>query len=190
MARTRRASPEIRALLLSAATELFAERGFAGTTTKEIATRAGVSETLLFRHFSSKQTLFDVAVVEPFDAYVARYTGEWAARDAEPETIIRDLVEHLYDLVVENRLVFGALGASHLAGGTQHAFGQLEQLAMSIKDKFGFVYDSRVAARAVVAMIVSTALLEDELFPSGERPGRDRMIDELTGILVGGLTRR
>jgi AcrR family transcriptional regulator len=190
MARTRRAGTEIRALLLEAATELFAERGYAGTTTKEIAARAGVSETLLFRHFSSKQTLFDVAVVEPFDEYVARYTGEWAALDSPPETMIRDLVEHLYDLVIEQRLVFGALGANHLAAGAQHAFTQLEHMAGAIAEKFGFGYDTQVATRAVVAMIVSMALLGDDLFPSGEGPGRERILDELTGILLSGLTQR
>jgi hypothetical protein len=39
-------------------------------------------------------------------------------------------------------------------------------------------------------MIVTTAMLGDDLYPAGEAPQRDQVIDELTGILVGGLTQR
>lgn len=38
---------------------LFARRGFDGVTTREIAAAAGVSEPILYRHFPSKEALFD-----------------------------------------------------------------------------------------------------------------------------------
>jgi TetR/AcrR family transcriptional regulator len=37
---------------------LFSQRGFSGTTTKEIAHEAGVSEAIIFRHFANKQELY------------------------------------------------------------------------------------------------------------------------------------
>lgn len=40
--------------LLLAASDLFAERGYAGTTTRAIAERAGVNEVTLFRRFENK----------------------------------------------------------------------------------------------------------------------------------------
>ena len=40
------------------AAELFASKGFSGTTTKEIAEGAGVSEAIIFRHFASKDKLY------------------------------------------------------------------------------------------------------------------------------------
>lgn len=40
--------------ILDAATGLFAERGYAASTTREIANRAGVNEVTLFRHFENK----------------------------------------------------------------------------------------------------------------------------------------
>jgi AcrR family transcriptional regulator len=43
-----------------AALAVFAEKGDRAATTREIAARAGVAELTLFRHFSSKQGLFDV----------------------------------------------------------------------------------------------------------------------------------
>lgn len=55
---TRLDSDERRNSIVAAAVPLFARRGFAGTTTREIAEAAGISEALLFRHFPSKQTLY------------------------------------------------------------------------------------------------------------------------------------
>ncbi len=44
--------------LLDAAASVFAERGYAGATTKEIARCAGVSEGTIYRHFADKRELF------------------------------------------------------------------------------------------------------------------------------------
>jgi AcrR family transcriptional regulator len=49
--------------ILEAAIRLFAEKGFNGTTTKEIAERAGVNEALIFRYFSTKRDLYG-AIIE------------------------------------------------------------------------------------------------------------------------------
>ena len=45
--------------ILQTAVALFSQRGFKGTTTKEIARAAGVSEAMVFRHFSTKSDLYD-----------------------------------------------------------------------------------------------------------------------------------
>lgn len=50
--------------LLAAATELFAEKGYQGATTRELAKRAGVTEKTLFTHFHAKSELF-VAAISP-----------------------------------------------------------------------------------------------------------------------------
>lgn len=44
--------------ILVAAGELFARKGFAGTTTRELASAAGLNEALLFRHFGSKEEIY------------------------------------------------------------------------------------------------------------------------------------
>jgi AcrR family transcriptional regulator len=44
--------------ILESAMKLFADKGFNGTTTKEIAERAGVNEALIFRYFSTKRDLY------------------------------------------------------------------------------------------------------------------------------------
>ena len=55
---TRLDSDERRKAIVTAAVPLFARKGFAGTTTRELAEAAGISEALLFRHFPSKQVLY------------------------------------------------------------------------------------------------------------------------------------
>src|SRR5580704_13397756 len=55
---TRMAASDRRNQLLDVAIDLFARKGFAGTTTKEIAAAAGVTEAIIFRHFATKQDLY------------------------------------------------------------------------------------------------------------------------------------
>ena len=63
-------------LLLSAARQIFAARGYAHSSTREIAEAAGVSEALLFRYFGTKAKLFEVAIVAPFQRLMdAHATG-------------------------------------------------------------------------------------------------------------------
>ena len=51
-------SVDRRRQILAIATEMFAEKGFEGTTTREIAAHAQVNEALIFRHFPSKEELY------------------------------------------------------------------------------------------------------------------------------------
>lgn len=50
--------------ILSAATEMFAEKGFAATSTNEIAKKAGVAEGTIFRHYKTKKELL-LSIVTP-----------------------------------------------------------------------------------------------------------------------------
>ncbi|GAB3758982.1 TetR/AcrR family transcriptional regulator [Microlunatus parietis] len=57
-----------RQLLQSAALDLFLDKGFDATTTREIAERAGVTEMTLFRHFPTKESL---VLDDPYDPVIA-----------------------------------------------------------------------------------------------------------------------
>jgi TetR/AcrR family transcriptional regulator, transcriptional repressor of aconitase len=58
MATVRLDSDERRKAIVAAALPLFARKGFAGTTTRELAEAASISEGLLFKHFPSKKHLY------------------------------------------------------------------------------------------------------------------------------------
>ncbi len=59
MANVPRLSAEARKeAIVEAVQDVFAEKGFDGTTTRELAKAAGVSEALLYKHFQSKESLY------------------------------------------------------------------------------------------------------------------------------------
>lgn len=56
--------------IVDAARQVFAERGLNGARTREIAQAAGVTEGVMYRYFSSKQDLFEAAIIEPLEELV------------------------------------------------------------------------------------------------------------------------
>lgn len=60
---TRLPAAQRREQLLDTAVSLFANRGYSGATTSELAKAAGVTEPIIYRHFKSKKDLF-IAVIE------------------------------------------------------------------------------------------------------------------------------
>jgi AcrR family transcriptional regulator len=54
----RLSADERKQAIVDAVRNLFAEKGFDGTTTRELAKAAGVSEALLYKHFPSKESLY------------------------------------------------------------------------------------------------------------------------------------
>jgi len=61
---TRLTAAERREAILAAALRVFSEGSYAGATTAEIAREAGVSEPILYRHFSSKRALYFACLEE------------------------------------------------------------------------------------------------------------------------------
>ncbi len=54
----RLSADERKQAIVDAVRNVFAEKGFDGTTTRELARAAGVSEALLYKHFPSKESLY------------------------------------------------------------------------------------------------------------------------------------
>lgn len=55
--REQKTEPNTREKILKVAQKLFARNGYDGTTTKELAEKAGIAEGTLFRHFSNKKAI-------------------------------------------------------------------------------------------------------------------------------------
>jgi AcrR family transcriptional regulator len=78
--RLRLSSEERKASIVEAAKKLFAEKGFRGTTTREIAAAVGVTEPVLYEHFKTKRDLYSAIIdrcssqgVELVEALAAKY---------------------------------------------------------------------------------------------------------------------
>jgi Transcriptional regulator len=96
----RMAGDERRLQILRIAVSLFSQRGFRGTTTKEIAQAAGVSEAMVFRHFATKEELYKAILDHKACAGV-----EWQ----EPREMLADAISRLDDRAVFETLAFEAL---------------------------------------------------------------------------------
>jgi AcrR family transcriptional regulator len=110
---TRRSSGEVRALLVEAARELFTEQGYRATT-RDIATRAGVAESLIFTRFGSKAELFQVTVVSAFTDFIDDFVTSWEANpvDSDIEEIAASYIDGLYAMARRNRRLLRALMAA------------------------------------------------------------------------------
>ena len=96
---SRMAGEERRFQILRVAVSLFSQKGFRGTTTKEIAQLAGVSEAMVFRHFATKNEL-----------YSAILDHKACSGDTlNPEQIVAEAVAQKDDHAVFERLALGAL---------------------------------------------------------------------------------
>ena len=200
--RQRRRPEEIRALILESARELFEQQGYDATTTKDIARRAGVLESLLFTNFGSKAALFDAAVVGPFADLVAGHAAAWSrnAGKAPPESRQRELIEGLFDLAERHRtLLFAALVKREQEKDRKDESEDiLDHLAGVLRGVAGFEaardypeVDAPVATAVLAASVFGLVLLEDMVFPRGDdRPDRARVMEELTQTLAYGILNR
>ena len=199
--RTRRSSQAIRALLIDAAQELFGTVGYDEATSRAICEKAGVSEPLLFSNFGSKAGLFDAAIVAPFTDLLASYIASWQTDTAGTTTDTRAaaLVSGLYDLAAKNRPILLRAVTHRLTNDADPGIvGRLAELLQSqqviptISEEIrGYALDAPATIAASCGMVLGVALLDDLLFPPGtRRPGRQRLIDEMTSMILDGVRHR
>jgi AcrR family transcriptional regulator len=88
---------QTRQAILDAALELFSEKGYFGTSLRDIATVVGVRESALYNYFTSKEALFTdlLATVRPCAA------EQLAEFFAEPITDVRSTLERLTDRILD-----------------------------------------------------------------------------------------
>ena len=85
-------SPDYRATISTVAQALFAERGFAGTTIREIAEQTGVKSSLLYHYYPSKEALY-LSLLEAAVGEIVAQAEHIAASVDTPEMKIRRLVQ-------------------------------------------------------------------------------------------------
>lgn len=92
---------DTRAEILAAALDLFAEKGFHGTSVRDIARAVGVRESALYNHFENKDAIFDAVLFVPDDddhpmlgpPRFPSFEGDAAALPAFLETVVVALVD-------------------------------------------------------------------------------------------------
>lgn len=86
---------------IDAAAKLFAQQGYHGTNTREIARHAGISENTLFRYFASKEELFWTALESRLSGLsLSPDLKDETLKDADPESVLPVILGQLVDVVL------------------------------------------------------------------------------------------
>ncbi|HEX6522033.1 MAG TPA: TetR/AcrR family transcriptional regulator [Streptosporangiaceae bacterium] len=89
---------DTKAALLRAALDLFAERGYEGTSVRAIARSVGLSESVLYAHFENKRAIFEAVLGQlgPASAIEILDTAD-SALTTDPGEFIRILVDQIIE---------------------------------------------------------------------------------------------
>ncbi|UCH46886.1 MAG: TetR/AcrR family transcriptional regulator [Betaproteobacteria bacterium] len=90
--------------LISAALDLFVERGFAATRLEDVAARAGVSKGTLYLYFPSKEDLFKAVVRGGIVPAIERAEKRFEDHRGSAGELIRELVKGWWTSVGNTRL--------------------------------------------------------------------------------------
>ena len=103
---SRRSTEEVRHLIVDAASEQFAQQGYAQTTMRGIANAAGISLSVLYRQFPSKEGLFSATLLAPFISTFEEFAAAWSGQIENPwddERLVGEFVRDLYRNLLEHR---------------------------------------------------------------------------------------
>jgi AcrR family transcriptional regulator len=197
----RRNAVEVRRTVLDAAERLFAERGYAGATSRDLALAAGVSESVMYRHFGSKAGLFAEAVVAPFLGFLETFSDVSTRYLRQPlpvPVMMRLFVSELVEqLTRHRRSLRTVLAASEeledstrqaLVDGLDSVFvrlGEVVRVEQVMRQRGGNSLGPEMDVRSAVAMILALVVMDDWLLPPGDRrPSQEQLISHLTGFLL------
>jgi AcrR family transcriptional regulator len=99
------AADDTRQRILDVAVDLFIERGYAGTSVRDISERLGMTKGSLYYHFASKDDLL-AALVEPMLAELDDFIVD-ASRTGQPAS--RELIERLVSILDEHGVILRSL---------------------------------------------------------------------------------
>ncbi len=86
-----KAGEPTRAQILAAASKLFAEHGYDGTSLRAIARASGVSQPLIHHHFGSKEALWTSVLASIVESFAAAQEAQYALGEGSAEFLERGL---------------------------------------------------------------------------------------------------
>lgn len=190
---------ERRAAIIDAAVRLFAERGFRGTTTRELAAAVGVSEPVLYQHFKTKRELYTAIIESKMEESEKR--GDHLAAYLETDDdrgLFTALAEFILDWYAEDpayvRLLLSSGLESHELADLfheRHAERFFETLGNYIRRRIAQrafrEIDPLLAARLFTGMVAhhaQAALLFRRAAPA---ESRERIVDAMVDIFLDGI---
>jgi AcrR family transcriptional regulator len=198
--KTRMRGDERHAAIIGSAIHLFAEKGFRGATTRELASSVGVTEPVLYRHFKTKRDLYGAIIEAKALQSSERVHSLRAYAEAGDDRVfftrLAELILQRYDADPETTrlLLFSSLERHELAGNFfERVFSDFYELVLAyirrrIRSGAFRDVDPEIAARALIGMIGYHGLIE-QLFPGYfAKRSRRRLAQEMVSIFLSGVS--
>lgn len=185
---------DLRDKILQAAGRLFCESGFRGTTTRRIATEAGVNEVTLFRQFGSKELLLREAITRNWaEVDCPRPPSEPGNPSAELTAWALDFTDRLRQAAPLVRTSFGEFEqhpeimppqgspTARVAGALATYLRQLRDTGLT-----STAFDPQAAAALLVGALFTDAITREGLPDMyGEAPHQD--VREYVRVFLRGI---
>ncbi len=168
-----KASPRMTAVdrrqqILDVAIQLFSQKGFRGTTTKEIALAAGVNEAIIFRHFATKRELYSAIIdqkacsmhMESVDAEIEKAVAQGNDRKVFETIAFHILSRHEEDETFMRLMFYSALEGHELSDlfFRNHVSERFGKLATQIKQRIAEGVFRKVDPLIAVRMFFGTVM--------------------------------
>lgn len=198
--RQRLSSSERRAAIVRTAIDLFAQRGFRGTTTRELALAVGVSEPVLYQHFATKRDLYTAIVDEMVGERAAE--GEAAIcqfhETNDDRTFFQWYGEQVLNWYLDEPnhirlLLFSALEGHDLADiwhnrCTVHFIQVMEQYVGRRMQEGAFQQQNPIiAARALIGMIGQYGQISAIYQHPAPELSRQEVVSQFVDIFLNGI---
>jgi AcrR family transcriptional regulator len=189
--------------ILAAAMELFAKKGFRGTTTRDLATHADVNEAIIFRHFKNKEELYSAILEhkagEDRDARIEELERLAAANADEKffQSLGRTFLEkHERDTTFLRLLLFSALEGHELSEMFATSMTARNPIPLFVAnyikrriDEGAFrQVDAELATRGLLGMFVSFVLFQEILGLKKSQPyDGEEVVRSFVSIFLKGI---
>ncbi len=151
--------------IIEAAYNCFSQKGYIATSTKEIANRAGVSEVTLFRHFGTKEGIFE-AVIRSYSIIPDLKKISIETQKYDLEDILIFVGKRMYYTLLKKekfiRILFSEINKHPgiLSGIYEKFIKDIDELLVSILLKKQHQYpikdlDMNIAVKSFIGMIFS-----------------------------------
>ena len=197
------AACERRTQLLEIALNFFAKKGFNGTTTKEIAAAAGITEAVIFRHFPNKQALYQ-AVLESqigcpgFQEWMAEAQACMDRNDDEGlfRALARAIIlSYSADARLERVMLFAALegneqGLAHYRSFSIPIFELLRVYVVRRQREGALAGFNPGAILAAITGMAQRYAMFTQMFGFSTEITPEKAVDTFTEILMNGIKAR
>jgi TetR/AcrR family transcriptional regulator len=165
-ARTRNAERTRLAVLVAAET-LFSDRGFSGTSMRDISSASGISQPLIHHHFGSKQELYVAVRRRGIHDFAERFPDLAVGGDRPID--VRSELTRIFAFLVENQTCLRLVGWARLEG-THPALPEEADLTRAMVRRIELAQQRGLIRRDIDPVNLSAMLLSFIIYWLENRP--------------------